>query len=396
MNWTTPGDLRTQVERLWERGELPRAVVGGTIPWPLRLGLKGPTPSELTDHFDSVRAWVAALAETPHVRVEWQERRHRVHGLQRLPSAVWVDTLEDAMAIAAKRREAQRLRALWERTGSDLPGLLPWLARCPLQALDLEDRWSKLLAVVHWVMSHPRSDVYLRQVDVPGVDSKFIEAHRAVLTELLDLVLPTSEIDESARGVNQFSRRYGFREKPIRVRFRVLDTTVTAMPGCTGLIDVSLDADVFATLKLPIERVFITENETNFLAFPALRRAIVIFGAGYGWEALARATWLRECQVHYWGDIDTHGFAILDHLRAVLPTATSMLMDRATLFAHEAHWGEEPDPVRHDLSRLFENEQALYGELRIGCIRPRLRLEQERIGYGWFLQYVTKLDGACR
>jgi hypothetical protein len=41
---------------------------------------------------------------------------------------------------------------------------------------------------------------------------------------------------------------------------------------------------------LPIERVFIVENETNFLAFPAVARALVVFGAGYGWEAVGRAT----------------------------------------------------------------------------------------------------------
>ena len=34
-----------------------------------------------------------------------------------------------------------------------------------------------------------------------------------------------------------------------------------------------------------IRRVFITENEINFLAFPRMKEAIVIFGAGYGWDA---------------------------------------------------------------------------------------------------------------
>ena len=31
--------------------------------------------------------------------------------------------------------------------------------------------------------------MYLRQVDVPGVDTKFIERHKGVLTELLDVQL---------------------------------------------------------------------------------------------------------------------------------------------------------------------------------------------------------------
>ena len=45
---------------------------------------------------------------------------------------------------------------------------------------------------------------------MPGVDSKFIEAHRGVLGEWLDLVLPPEAVDASAGGVAQFARRYGF------------------------------------------------------------------------------------------------------------------------------------------------------------------------------------------
>jgi len=223
---------------------------------------------------------------------------------------------------------------------------------------------------------------YLRQVDVPGVDSKFIEAHRGVLTELLDLALPPEVVETHATGVAQFTRRFGFLDKPVRIRFRLLDPALPSLPGCEGLPDITLDAASFAALALPVQRVFITENETNFLAFPPAANAIAVFGAGYGWEALARAEWLHRCQLHYWGDIDTHGFAILDQLRGDFPGAVSFLMDRETLLAHRLHWGEEPDPVRHDLSRLTTEEAAVYDDLRFDRHQPRLRLEQERVGFG--------------
>src|SRR5690606_8203025 len=114
---------------------------------------------------------------------------------------------------------------------------------------------------------------------------------------------PPEAVDASAGGVAQFARRYGFLDKPLRIRFRLLDPSLPSLPGCNGLSDIALDIDSFAALALPLERVFITENETNFLAFPDTARAIVIFGAGYGWEALARADWLHRCPLHYWGDI---------------------------------------------------------------------------------------------
>jgi hypothetical protein len=247
------------------------------------------------------------------------------------------------------------------------------------------------MAVVRWVIEHPRPGIYLRQVDVPGVHSKFVERHRGVLAELIDLALPADPLVPSPAGIGQFAARYGFRDKPVRIRFRLLDTSIELVPGAPGA-DITLDAASFAAMRPPVRRVFITENETNFLAFPSARDSLVVFGAGYGWDALARAQWLARCDAHYWGDIDTHGFAILDALRARLPHVASFLMDRETLVAHEIHWGEEQDPVRHDLPRLREPEHALFEDLRQDRIARRLRLEQERIGYGWVATRLAPLQ----
>jgi hypothetical protein len=386
MTWSQPADLRAQIERLWQRGELLRAVVGdGTLGWPLRLSLKSPSAADLSNRFDAVRGWVRDISAMPRVRIEWREWTHRVQGRQRLPDTLWIDTLEDALAMIGKTGDAHRFQALWQQTAEAQPALLPWLHRAPLQTLALAEHWPRLLAVVAWVQTHPRPGVYLRQVDAPGVDSKFIEAHRGTLAQWLDLALPTEAIEPAATGMTGFARRYGFLEKPVRIRLRLLDPQLPQLPGCTGLTDITLDEDSFAALALPAQRVFITENEVNFLAFPPVSGAIVVFGAGYGWGALARADWLHRASLHYWGDIDTHGFAILDSLRKYFPLAASFLMDRSTLMAHALQWGEEPLDKRHTLplSRLVDDEPALYDDLRGDRIRPQLRLEQERIGYRW-------------
>jgi hypothetical protein len=166
----------------------------------------------------------------------------------------------------------------------------------------------------------------------------------------------------------------------------MLDATLWTLAGSGGLADITLDAQSFAALDCAAERVFITENEINFLAFPPVDRAIVVFGAGYGWEALAQARWLHRCSIHYWGDIDTHGFAILDQLRHHFPGVRSLLMDRETLLAHRDHWGEEPEPARRELPRLSTEEAELYDELRSDRLQVRLRLEQERVRFGWLLR----------
>lgn len=71
-------------------------------------------------------------------------------------------------------------------------------------------------------------------------------------------------------------------------------------------------------------------------------------------------------------------------------------MDQETLLAHRLHWGEEPEPARHDLSRLTTEEAAVYDDLRFERLQPRLRLEQERIGYGWLGDQLTRISARSR
>ncbi len=392
MNWTTPRDLKTQLIRLWERGDLLRPSVTGETKFPLRLMLKGPSSTELSDHFEAVRAWTAAMMAMPHIRIEWREVRHRVQGLQRLPEQIWVDSLEGALSLLGKHRDAERFSQVIKLTQTAFPELLPWLAKRPLQAVDLADQWPRLIAVVRWLADHPRPQIYLRQVDVPTVHSKFIEGHRPVLSELFELALPATAIQFDSIGVGQFAARFGFLDKPVRIRFRTLDGRIRLLPG-TIQPDVTLDANSFAELDIAVKNIFITENETNFLAFPPAPEAIVIFGAGYGWESLAKARWLNSCAIYYWGDIDTHGFAILNQLRSYFAHVSSFLMDCDTLHAHCMHWGEEPDQVLHDLPRLTVEESGLFNDLRDNRIRKNLRLEQERVGFQRVIDGLLSIAG---
>ena len=400
MTWTTPADLRLQVQKLWDKGELLRPSIVGEAMLPRRLRLTGPTSTELTERFDEVRVWMtdlqqaASLHGTLRLRIVVREFKHRVLGSNAMPDEVWLDTLDDALALIGKQKEVKKWGALLQLTRSDFPDLWPllrpWLERRPLNALALTDVWPGLLNVVVWLQTHPRPGIYLRQVDLPGVDSKFIEAHRGVLAELLDLALPAAAIDASATGLSQFCSRYGFKDKPLRLRFRLLDPSVALLPGACEQ-DIGVTQSAFNHLDIPVKQVFITENEVNFLAFPALPGSLVIFGAGYGFEVLAGAQWLHQRAVYYWGDIDTHGFAILDQLRAHFPQVKSLLMDKATLLAHAAQWGIEPQPTLRDLPRLTEFERALFDELRDNRMRAGLRLEQERISFGWLQQALAAL-----
>ncbi len=392
-NWTIPADLRARVLREWERGRLLTASLSGEALYPWRLALKGPSSSELADRFEAVRQWIRELSESAKTggktgyRLEFQEINHRQLGRNQVPVAAWLDGEADALALIGKRREAARFQELAGSIAEAFPALQDWLIKRPLRVLEHGEDWPRLLGVLGWIAAHPRADVYLRQIDVPNVHSKFIERHRALLAELLELILPADAIDATASGgVAGFERRYGFRAKPALVRFRLLNGELH------GLTDLTVPADEFARLSLPARRVFMTENEINFLAFPRLPDSLVIFGAGYGFDPLAKASWLADRDIYYWGDIDTHGFAILDQLRSHLPRVRSLMMDRPTLMAHQPLWGQEDARSQRELRRLHPDEASLYDDLRLDRIAPALRLEQERIGYAWLQAALEAFD----
>ncbi len=67
-----------------------------------------------------------------------------------------------------------------------------------------------------------------------------------------------------------------------------------------------------------------------------------------------------------------------------------MLMDEETLKTFRALWGVEPDEQRHlgNLEHLTPEEQALYDALRGDVLGTNVRLEQERVGFGYLLEYL--------
>ena len=93
-----------------------------------------------------------------------------------------------------------------------------------------------------------------------------------------------------AAGQRNFEPRYGLASKPSQVRFRILDGRLAIQ----GLTDLAVPAREFASLDLPVERVFITENEINGLAFPGVPGSLVIFGLGYGLDRLSEVRWLHR------------------------------------------------------------------------------------------------------
>lgn len=288
------------------------------------------------------------------------------------------------------------------------PSFRQWVLRRPLKLLELGADALTAGRVALWLRDNPDPRVYVRQLSLAGVHTKFIENHRRVIDELAEALHsvalpevpsvggdlpeapaePDSMLGQSAARTPaaRFAVRHGFIHPPELVRFRMLDP---AVPLLGDARDITVTAAAFSSLRLPVASVIVTENLVNFLALPERTGTLAIYGGGYGFSSLRDAAWLRDCEVLYWGDLDTHGFRILDELRAVHAHVVSVLMDEATLLEHRDVWGNEPQPSTAALTRLTEEESALYQALGNHTFGPAVRLEQELIRWEWAQQKLS-------
>ncbi|MCP2297051.1 hypothetical protein APR11_003483 [Nocardia amikacinitolerans] len=372
-SWTLPDDVLGKLRRRWARGEfLSRFATG--ISWePLAIGLRGPSAQDIATHLDSARDWVERWRRARHLRIEMRTVGGRFVGANTIPGRVWVDSYEQLWAVLGVQSTVDTFAALLDATRLRAPGIAEWMSAEPMKVLECQDEWTRLVDTALWIESHVRPDMYVRQIDVPGVDTKFIERFRTVLAALLDCLLPEERVDRS-KSASDFAGRYGFRQKPSYIRYRHLSDK-------PGFSELAVRVPELAAMP-PAERtVFVVENEITYLAFPSVEDAVVIFGEGYAASRLQPLKWLDQKNLVYWGDIDTHGFAILNSVRRSFAGVRSMLMDRTSLLAHESHWGAEPNPTREHLESLTPDEASLYTDLVEGVLGRSVRLEQERISY---------------
>jgi len=405
--WTTLADLRALSLKAWSSGALLRELLEPTGAYPRRRSLKRPTAASLRSDYAAARAWAAELfAGAGHFSVETAEVGRNTIGSNQLPAAAVFASADDELAFVGKGKDAARFIELAEELSLLDPAFRAWTLRRPLQLLELGTDALTAARIALWLRDNPEPGVYVRQLSLPGVHTKFIERHMKVIGELVEKLRVDSalEADESAdetlpdmpaasgsllgqtaarSSAARFAARHGFLHPPELVRFRVLDP---GLPLLGVVRDLTVTAEDFCALNLAAKTVLITENLVNFLALPERPGTVAIYGGGYGFSSLRDAVWLRDCEVLYWGDLDTHGFRILDQLRAAHPHVVSILMDEVTLLAHRDVWGHEPSPSLAALSRLTPEESALYAALGNDSFGKSVRLEQELIRWDWALE----------
>lgn len=377
-------------KRYWQSGRLPNALLlsgQASDLFPLQVDCRAPTAAEWLQNLpelDSAHRQLQAHAEQSQIKLIWEQQSTRHSGTQRYPKQILLETPAQAIRYLRRQSEVRHLQTIAELIQQHFPSptfttLWDWIQASPLRLLSSSaEKWVLLLGVAAYLRQHPRPNCYLRDLNLAGLDSKFIEQNKRRLADLLDRVLPesaiTSEIPLQAN--HGFARRYGFCWHSPQIRFRFLDPANQVGP----FMDLSVPLDDLAQWNPPVSRVIICENLMPFLRFPALADTLLIFGQGQAVHQLLKWLDLLHKQLWYWGDLDPEGLAILAGFRQLLPAQTSLrsiLMDLSTFQLNRQHW-VQASGYRPAADTAWQNDEQ---ELIKQLLAPELpwRLEQERI-----------------
>lgn len=375
MSWTGAEVITARVRRRWSSGELLRTYAAGE-PFPtISVALRGPKAGEIGDDLAAVREWVRGFVDSSgdgrRYRLEWTSIGGRAVGRNQIPVRAHVETWEQAWALLGVQRDVRRFDELLDLAEADQAApVRAWIAARPKRALELADDVPRLIAAWRWLNAHRGSGRYLREISAPGVDTKFVERHRGALAEMLGV----------RGGATEFLVGLGLTGAPSMIRLRLS----LPLPGLGAVSEVGLRVDELAQLDLRVSTVLVVENLVTYLSVPVPSGGAVVWGQGFDVGRLALLPWLRGARIRYWGDLDAKGFEILNQLRAACPQVQSVLMDEETLLRHRDRWVSEPRPPKGAaLNHLSADEQHLYRALVEDRFGQGVRLEQERIDWGW-------------
>jgi hypothetical protein len=392
----TPEEIKRKTFRIWNSGRFLQAWCSGENLFPMDIPFGKIGGSSISDNYADTAGAIEKLAGSSKAKtlkgysVEYKPVSHRQLGKQNIPERIFIETAEDFLKLCGKADDFKVFKELYSKTESTLHSLTLFISNNPLVILDYKFEWLKLLDVCLYFLEHPEPSIYIRQIVIPGVNTKFIESNKKIISDLL-IFLDRERYSTPFPGFahNGFERYFGLLYDEPLIRFRILDEKYFIQ----GLSDITLPLSQFSGLNILAENIFITENKINGLSFPMVKNSIVIFGLGYGIQSLKDIQWIRDRRIYYWGDIDTHGFSILSMTRGIFPQCRSLLMDEQTLTAHLHCCVEEPDSKRFtgELSYLEPEEIRLFENLKGNRFGKNLRLEQELIGFDYLIEVLTDI-----
>lgn len=321
----TPEEIKKKALRKY--ADFLRAVIAREPFFPLSIkGKKGSANQPLEVLFPSLKLLLEGGKDKTgfgyEVSLKTVNTRHA--GAISMPDDIYFDNIEDYLKYIEKDAEFSRFQKVIIPSLKTLPSLKIWVKKQPLQATKYLDIWADLIKVCQYFTKNPQPDAYIRDLPI-DIAPTFIKAHQGILTDLLNIILPSKAKKDSPI----FEERFALRFDTPTVRMRILDPDL--VKGIPSFIeDISLPIFEFQRLQISAENVFFIEDKDCFLSFPKNIKSIAIWSGVHSVNSLQKLTFLHSKQIFFWGDISAASFKKLSQMRTIFSQTQSLLMNEKT------------------------------------------------------------------
>lgn len=375
----SPDQLAATLTRQWHNASSRASLLLGADVWPLRLSIGRPSPDLFARHTGQVREHIERWRAVTVGSVNWQSVSFRSAAEPvSLPLYWQLSSLDDwskAAGDATVQLELLQLRSLLNPIDLRFRPLLVrqrglWLGKDPEEVI-------QAAALALELEPGIANGAPLRSVALAGIDSKFMERNRSLVTALLN---QRFDNQASALGLSRFLDAADEGEHWLLV--------VPLSPHLLPFAQQRVRARELINAPLPAARILLIENERCLHRLPPLPDTIAVLGSGLD-LAWLRAGWLSQRRLGYWGDMDTWGLHMLALARQLQPHLEPLLMDKALFERHAGTLAvREPVTAGPQPAALTEQEREFYRYLQE---QDKGRIEQEFLPeesvikalYGW-------------
>lgn len=359
-----------RIDKHWADSVLAEAQGRADPRWPWTVTLTSLNGQTLNERWSETWRWIVDWTTWADAsRCPLTTSNRRVGGATRaIPTRLSIPDVDTAAAATDTDwpRRLANARSRARILHNEFPTTLTTVhlrSACSLSDVDFD----LARAAVDWFRKHDATGLTARQVPIPGLHAKWLDRNTRLVTGL------------SGRAELRLVTR------PSRIQFSYLDER-WLQQGNRRRDSISLDEPGRPPGYQP-QIILVTENKDTALFFPQVEGGIVIEGNGNAVIRLAKIPWIRACPtVVYWGDLDAHGFAILDLLRSTGIRAETILMDEATLhryapYASPTYTDSSPLPQGSPPPTPFlsDDERSLLERITDPAWEGPRRIEQERI-----------------
>ena len=375
-------EIKKKVLKIYNNARLFRNFIEQGNLFPFTIKLKKIKQNDIQNNFTKIHNEIRRL-QSSDFHIIYKDFHFKLLSTQKLPVEVVFYTEDELLKFIDKKKEFDRFVDIYHTTMKIFPQLEVLIKQKPFLFLENEKILESVFLVCSFFREHPKANIYLRELSISGVDTKFVEQNKKIIDTFLTILLDENSYEKDITKLSNygFEKKYHLKYSLPLVRFRVLDN----QHKICDISDLSVTVDAFKTLHIKAKNIFIVENKKTMLSFFNKKDSIVIFGGGYGVEVLKDVDWLRDKKIFYWGDIDSDGFAILSMLRGYFPHTKSIFMDKKTIDKFvEYSVTQKQAPVDRVLNNLTVEEMKIYNSLRDG-----FRLEQERIHFDYIKEKIN-------